>query len=137
MDGDHWIVNSQEKLSHFLRHAQEEFKKHRFLRIKVQHGSPRTRSQEALWGIWARECIAPFAKVSEEGARLAMYHMFLGYEDVKVSKKLTIPGQLKRFPEDAGEAYRFMSRVQAFWFDRGLVLESSGDFAKHQIEEVA
>lgn len=137
MEGEGWTIDSRERLLGFLRHVQQLFDEHKFITVgRVRASSRRSRGQEALWGIWCRE-IADFQGLSDEAVRLAMYHMFLGYEDLRVSDKLTVKGQLRRFPTDAGEAYDFMSRVQSWWFQHGLVLQSKGEFANNQRREVA
>lgn len=132
LEGEFWVINSKDKLSGFLRFVQEQYAEHPYLVCKMQSGKRRSRSQEALWAIWVREGICPFMGWSDEQARLAMYHMFAGYEDVKVSDKLTIKGQIKRFPKDHGEAFHFLTQVQQFWQTRGLLLESDGDYADLQ-----
>ena len=136
--GSDWTINSRAALSTFLREIQEAWARHPYLRITVRSGEQRSLSQNALWAIWARDYIAPFAGLSEEGARMAMRHMFLGYEDVKVSDKLTIRGQLKSTSDlEWQDMHQFMTDVQAFWANRGLFLESKGEFLDRQREQVA
>lgn len=46
MQGDFWVVNSDEKLSNYIAELKKQYEKHKYLTCKIELGKPRTRKQQ-------------------------------------------------------------------------------------------
>jgi len=95
----------------------------------------RTMSQNATFHWWVNHA-AKFFKLDPEAMKAVFKHMFLGYEDVVVSDKLTIPGQLKHTSDQGKpEMHYFMSQVDAWCADKGCLLPHPADSEYQKYKE--
>ena len=135
MNGDFWIINSRQTLENLLDWLVDAWNDKKYMRVKITFGKTRTMSQNDLFHLWCRQG-AKFFKLKgmgkitpEEQMKLVFKSMFLGVEDVQVTDKTIIQGQLRETSRlDVGEMHDFMTQVQAWMAEKGCPLESCGEF---------
>ena len=137
MQGTFYICNSQETYENALKEIDAKFKEIGWVKIQINDGKINKRSlpQSDLFHVWCREA-GKFFKFETEGdikpedkAKYVFKSMFLGYEDIVISGKMTIERQLRHTADlGHGEMHHFMSQIQEWCATKGLPLVSTGEY---------
>ncbi len=152
MQGTYYVTNSKTTLEFFLKFAREQFDEHKFLTWQWRIGKDRSIDQNSLFHLWATEYAAHLlnkaVKSITEGEKEGMkrhlkreFHKETKYpwmicdvinpatgeskKDYRSSKKYRVT-----------EMFEFMCWIQAMAANDGLVLESRGEFAKREQENM-
>lgn len=145
------IINSQQSFDRAVGDLYAMYDEHKFLSVEITPGSERTskQSQKALAHIWFREYAAYLLKAPaktldkeiveafKEKAKKCFY-ADTGEKWIVVEvPDLWGPNEAKLVAKSMsewspGEAFQFLSWLQAKAADDGLILESKGEYAQRQ-----
>lgn len=145
-----WVCNSERALQDCIDNLRQQWHTgHYYLIVKAKSGKTRTLDQNSLLHIWCRQLVAHCAKIPErevtaqqtEDMKTSLkrgYYRATGNEFVlrKVVDSLTgeAGSALRSSTEyETGQMFDLMEWVQAMAItDLGLLLESSGEYAKYK-----
>ncbi len=152
MSGQQYIVNSTASLMAYQKWCADEFEKHKYLTFPApRRGKDRSLTQNALFHVFITE-IAAFCtgqhprKISSdliEGTKLlAKRQCYAETHQEWLLQNVIDPetGETECRPRSSadyktGEMFFMLEWLQNHWAQKGLVLESKGEFAKKQREQ--
>lgn len=148
------IMNSEHSLQAGLRRIQELYREHRYVTFDYRIGKDRSLDQNALLHVWLTEYAAHLLQVDKRlvtSAQLAsikrkmkkMFYLEHGYPWM-IQRLDDLFGEEKSRNDftsskdwRTGEMYEFLTWLQMFAAEGGMILESKGQFNKLQRDQAA
>jgi hypothetical protein len=142
MQGVFIVVTNKETLAN-AHDLIDEANNEGWFKMQIKKGGARSLPQNDLFHQWCR-AVAKFLKLKgldgitpEEQAKLVFKEMFLGREDIVVTKSITLKDQLRHTSKlDKAEMHHFMSQVESWCADKGLPLASTGEYREYKEAQI-
>jgi len=126
------IVTSEQMADQCTRDIVQMIKEFGWCNVEIKAGG-RTIPQNKTYWMWLQEACDYLndkakGQFSLDDMHDRMRHEFLGYDADKTIGTTVITGQLRSTTKlTKGEMFHYMSQVEAFWADRGLLVTIPGD----------
>lgn len=138
-DSEKFVITSEQMLGNMIEQIASMYVDHGWLNVEVKAGN-RTLSQNSLYWMWIDQITAwvnekKKADYTKEELHKWCKHNFLGYDDGKQIGQITIKDQLLSTAKlTKGEMFHYMSHIDFYWAQLGLLLVTPSDSVYAQLK---